>query len=188
MTTEERLDQLERQNRSLRRAMTGMTILILSLAILGASSPGNVPDVVEARAFHVVDGEGKVFAKLEGSTGEETGVVGSLVTLNKEGRRLVQITSNTYGAGMVVTLDGDGHELVQVAATAEGKGAITTRDGKGQDLVQLGSTRSGAGTVTTLNSDGKDLAVMTASKTGEGMIAVYDPTGRKKWGVLATRN
>jgi hypothetical protein len=172
MTIQERLDHLEEQNRTLRRSIVVISILLLCLATLGASSRGSMTDVVRARSFQVIDETGKVYARLEATAGEETGIVGSLVTLNDKGKRLTQITSNTYGAGMLVTLDGNGEELVQIAATAEGKGAITTRNGQGQNLVQLGSTRSGAGTVTTLNSDGKDLAVMTTSKGGEGMIAV----------------
>ena len=46
----------------------------------------------------------------------------------------------------------------------EGRGVIETYHGKGHDLVALGTTTS-----------------------GEGFIAVFDPTGRERRGVLATR-
>ena len=64
MTTEQRLERLERQNQRLRRAVIGVVAVGLSLLVMGQTLPDKVHDVVKAREFQVIDSEGRIYAKL----------------------------------------------------------------------------------------------------------------------------
>ena len=77
-----------------------------------------VPDMVKAKAFHVVGKDGAVLVKLEDAFG-----LG-------------------LGHGTVTTLNGKGRDLVELGA-AEGDGTVKTLNGKGQDIVTLGATVEG---------------------------------------------
>ena len=60
MTTEQRLERLERQNGRLKRGMIGMMVAGLSLLVMGQALPPKVHDVVKAKRFEVVGNDGRV--------------------------------------------------------------------------------------------------------------------------------
>ena len=64
MTTEQRLERLERQNRSLRRGMIGMALVGLSLLVMGQTLPGKVYNVVKAKRFEVIGDNGRMMIML----------------------------------------------------------------------------------------------------------------------------
>ena len=88
------------------------------LPILGA-----LPDVVKAKAFHVVGKDGAVLVAL--------GVMKS-------------------GEGVVTTKNGKGKHLVTFGVTEDGgEGAVALYNSKGQELVDLGVRTDGPGMVST---------------------------------------
>jgi hypothetical protein len=52
MTIEKRLDRLERENRMLKGAGAVALLVLLAVAVMGASQQEVIPDVVKARAEH----------------------------------------------------------------------------------------------------------------------------------------
>ena len=60
MTIEQRLERLERQNRWLKCGVASLVLAVLVAGIVGATGQERVPDLVKAKAFHVVGKDGKV--------------------------------------------------------------------------------------------------------------------------------
>ncbi len=64
MTTEQRLERLDRQNGRLKRGMIGMVVASLSLLVMGQALPPKVHDVLVAKTFVLKDGKGNERARL----------------------------------------------------------------------------------------------------------------------------
>ena len=130
MTVEERLALLERTNRRLK---VGVGLLLLSVfagTLLGFAHQDTTPDVIEAKAFHVVTDDGTVLLKLEDTFGIGMGLGGTVTTLSGEGKKLVLLAGSS-GGGVVTTFNELGQELVMLGATTEGEGKVSTLDPSG---------------------------------------------------------
>jgi len=207
MTIEERLGRLERQNRWLKSGLGFMLLTVVAGSLLGLAAKNTVPDVVEAKAFHVVGDDGTVLVKLEGLN-NRTGVV---ELMNHKGQPLAILSSTSdFRAGMIELRNGDGQDLVSLGKGTSENGLITTRNFKGHDLVMITSANdSGSGGITISNDDkqtlvvlgssnhhdygivniqnrkGQVVAQMTTTFDGRGSVAAYDPSGRQGTAVLA---
>lgn len=62
-----RLQRLERENRRMKRAGFAVVGVALAVALIGAATPNEIPDAIEARAFRVIDTNGKL--RVEITTG-----------------------------------------------------------------------------------------------------------------------
>ncbi len=158
MTVEERLERLERQNRRLKTGLASLLVVAVAAGLVGFAQPDSIPDVVEAKAFHVVGEDGTVLVKLQDSLGTGSGLFGTITTLNGEGKTLVVLRA-AQGVGTVSTWNGEDQALVALGV-AHGAGAVMTMNGEGQKLAQLGSTKDGAGAVVTYDPSGKRAAGM----------------------------
>ena len=65
---EQRVRRLEIQNRFL---IAGIVLPILGALLVAATAKDAVPDVVKAKAFHVVGKDGAVLVKIEDSCGRD---------------------------------------------------------------------------------------------------------------------
>ena len=62
---EDRVAKLERQNRRLQFALGAVVTVLLGIALAVAFAPRQIPDVIEARAFHVRDQNGSLRASVD---------------------------------------------------------------------------------------------------------------------------
>ena len=62
-----RLEQLERDNRRLRMSFGAVLLLLGAALLVGAVMPEQIPDLIEARAFRVVDENGTERAAIDGT-------------------------------------------------------------------------------------------------------------------------
>lgn len=185
MTIEERLGRLERQNRWLKGGMVSLLLAVVAVGLLGVASKDQVPDVVKARAFHVVGKDGAVLVKLEDAFGTGIGF-GSVTTLNSEGRYLVKLGMMANGEGDIETVNAKGETIVWIGASASGDGMITTRNAKGQDIVLICVTEKDEGGIRTLNAKGQKLVnIGTNPDDGRGVVWTFDPSGIRAAGILA---
>ncbi len=208
LTVDERLDRLERQNRRLKAWLASLLVVAVAAGLLGFAQPDSVPDVVEARAFHVVGKDGAVLVKLEDTLGTGRGLAGTITTLNGEGKQLVRLAATENGDGGVTTMNGEGKVLVTLAAKEgagtvgtwngegkilvalmanEGAGAITTLNEEQETVVMLGATKAGDGVVQTMNREGKELIRLSAARNGAGAVGTFDPSGKRAPGILMPR-
>ena len=59
-----RLNRLERDNRWLKLALGSLLLMLATVALVGSMMPQQIPDVIEAREFRVVDENGVVRAAM----------------------------------------------------------------------------------------------------------------------------
>ena len=175
MTTDERLDRLERQNRRLRSGLVSLVVVMLVGGLLGFATQDTVPDVLKAKELHAVDGDGNVLVRIGGKSANGF-TWGYVETLNPEAQKLVSIGSNV----------------------ATGVGAIKTYS-KGQQLVNINGTNAGgtdlgqAGMIQTFIEEKPSPIVMIAtSLDGGGNLSVFSPfekvNGRRVPGGSASIN
>jgi len=62
---EDRVAKLERQNRRLQFALGAVVTVLLGIALAVAFAPQRIPDVIEARAFHVRDQNGALRTSID---------------------------------------------------------------------------------------------------------------------------
>ena len=61
---ESRLGKLERDNRRLKMAFGVMSLLFATVVFIGMAMPQQIPDVISAHEFHVVDADGAPRARM----------------------------------------------------------------------------------------------------------------------------
>ncbi len=139
--SEEEFRALQRQVRRQRRWNVAFGTVVLVGGLMAATGERSIPDVIQAKAFEVVNEGGTAIVEL-GSNKDGNGAV---TTRNDRGGRLVRLGATTGGNGFVTTLNGIGGNLVELGATVDGQGTVETHDGEGQTLVRLGSYSSTRG-------------------------------------------
>ena len=58
MDIERRVERLERENRRLKVAGGAVVAVLLTVALVGAVMPQEIPEIIEARGFRVIDADG----------------------------------------------------------------------------------------------------------------------------------
>jgi hypothetical protein len=120
---ESRLTAVERQLRFQRAVIAGLLVALVALVGWGAGE--DIPDVIRARRFEVVNPEGKVVV------GAGAFKYGGLLTLfNAEGQAGVRAIAGPYG-GQLYILNKTGEEVVQLLADLYDVGYVRTYDRQG---------------------------------------------------------
>lgn len=165
------MERLERQNKRLNWGLCATVLTGLSLLLMGQNSSQDVPDVIRAKRFEVVDDQGKALVIL--AAGEGAGLI---LTFDEKGNGLVAIGA-PEGGGAVATFDGKGNQkenqLVAIGATSDGTAQIATYDGKGNKLVMI-SAGMGRGTIATLDKERRPMTWLTSTESGRGWIGTFD--------------
>ena len=173
-TTEERMETLEKQIKSMKGLVVRLFVLLVLTAGGLVASVLIQPDVIRAKGFEVVNDNDVVVV----SVGESSAGIGLIATCDSRGIGLVQITATTSGQGVVTTLNEKGQQLVELGVTTDGGGTVRTKNGKGQSLVEIGVTVSGDGFVQTNNGKGESLVRLGVTTEGEGLVVTEDGKGQ----------
>jgi hypothetical protein len=166
-----RLQKLEATNR---RYKSVLICLIASFAIIfmAFKSPKNVPDVLQARKFQVVDDYGNVLVNLTQDDGK-----GVIKTYNKEGKKLVNITYTSNQEGYLGLEDGKGQETMRLSSSNEGGGGyIGVFNPSGKRTLTICNDESG-GNIYVGNSNGDTRATMQCNSSAGGFLGLYNSSG-----------
>ncbi|MEN9570364.1 MAG: hypothetical protein RL172_1595, partial [Bacteroidota bacterium] len=149
-----RVAQLERSVKMYQLLFTGCLLLATVVLVSSFKEDNNsqVPEKITAKAFEVVDANGKPLVKLSAYNGS-----GAISTLNAQGQYLVDVIANNTGFGNINVYDGKGKATVQLYNTKGGGGAVSIKNVFGQDAVKLGLMTSGSGHIGVNNSSGNAL-------------------------------
>ena len=124
------ITELRNQVRTLKRIVYGFGCLLVAGIVVGATSLQTVPDVIQAKKFEVVNGDGKTIAQL---SGDSQG--GGLFIFNKRGSAVVGITANSNGGGLGI-MNNDGRMVADIDVTKDG-GVISTANNEGETTSSL---------------------------------------------------
>ena len=179
MTTEERLDLLERRVVLQRRGLFLSWALLGLLAALPAAADKEPPpvtrfDQIVANGITVVSPEGKDVVRI----GSLANGHGTVTTFNPAGKELVRLGAGP-GGGFVTTFNPAGKELVELGSTTGGEGAVATFNPAGKELVRLGATEDGDGAMMISDKSGTPLlGTGILSNTGEGNFLAFNRAGK----------
>ena len=95
MQSEERINVLETQVRTLKRIVFLVCGLLIAGVVVSATSVNRIPDVIQAKKFEVVNNEGKTVVGLSANA---IGM-GRLIVRNKDSKPVAAIFADTYGMG-----------------------------------------------------------------------------------------
>ena len=206
------LQSLHTQVRTLKRVVYALCCLFVAGGvILGVSLQGepdvgkSVADVVQARKFEVVNGDGTIVGVLAtdstnggilsvrnrngtpvGSIATDMGgVEGGLSIFDKSGNPVIGLTPTEFGGALTV-LNNKMGVAVGLAAGPSGEGGVLIEDGKGGTLVALSSTTDGEGLVETQNGKGQTLVELGVTTGGNGAVVTQNGKGQKLVGLGAT--
>ncbi len=174
MTTEQRLERLERQNGRLKRGMIGMVVAGLSLLVMGQTLPPKVHDVVKAKKFEVVRDDGRTMVEI--FSGPEFG----MIVVRDKKNPVVGIGADDRGNARISLYSPKGKELAYIGATKSGHGALGAFSLKGKELAYIGANKEGDGLVGINDSAGKRLMAIGADKDGEGRVFQFNRAGKTK--------
>jgi hypothetical protein len=157
-----RLDRVERQNRTLKRAWTVTMLIVVALVLMGQSLPNKVPDVIVARKFALVDAKGNGRALLgfapdnspvlllnrpDGSLGATLEVGGPqgqpvLSLYDKNGKPRSVLGVDTDGSPGLSFSDKDGKPRLGLAVSSERSGGLVLYGNDAKPRASIGLTTS----------------------------------------------
>ena len=124
-TLEQEVRTLQKQVRRQRRWNIGLGLMIVVGGLMAAKGIQEVPYVIEAKEFRVVNGEGKTQVLLSANTNG-----GSLTIGNKHGKAVAGIAADPDG-GVLSISNKDGKPVAGITADADGDGVLETINAKG---------------------------------------------------------
>jgi hypothetical protein len=182
VTTEERMQILEKQVRRQRRWNLALGAVIIAGGLMAATSQRTVPEIIQAKSFEVVDDKGNALVLLAPNPFGH----GS-VTVNKKsrgfgpGETIAVVSSDDLGNGGIDAYSRDGKTVIaSLGADPRGDGAVAVFSKRGKQVFQASPDDAGDGTVNLFNRDGKTMiAGVGADPDGNGAVSVFTKGGKQ---------
>jgi len=163
-----RLDRLEARNRLLAVAL--LVILGLCALAFGCAASSPVQDVVRAKAFEVVDANGKLTAKLgtlpDGSAG--------LVLHDASGERRALLSTDTDSAPGLYLYDASGNRRALLTTRSDGSPGLYLWDDIGNVRTVLGTFADGSSGLALCEASGIIRAMLCTTE-----LVLWDASGRE---------
>jgi hypothetical protein len=157
-----RVDELERQNRTLKRngaivfGVSALMLLVAAVMLISMSAGGRVAEVIEANRFVVRDGDGHV-------------------------RAMIGVSPD--GATRFVLQDRDGRERLRMSLLADGSPGVSFADREGKSRAVLGLLPDETATLVFADRWGKTRAVLGLSPDESSTLVFADRNGETRVGV-----
>lgn len=161
MDVEQRVEQLERQNKRFKVALIMLTVALCAVVTMAATELKNgdfdvlganmvIAKTLVAHSIAVVDDQNKFLVTL---TPTDSGTEGRVITFSSNGKKLVELGGvDNYGA--IATFSPNGKNTVLISKTEDG-GSMGVFNKTGEGIVQLRADSYGNGEVNVFNRKGK---------------------------------
>ncbi len=189
---EQRVLKLERSLQAYRIFFGTAVIILIAFILMSSGKKDEIPDLIKAKAFQVVDDRGNVLVLMNKERGS-----GQVATYSSSGQKLVRLFTSESDAGAINTFDPSGNlnfkitntttgggylaiyntglkEVVELGVLKTSDGYIQVNDDNGSKLAKLTATTEGGGHFS-LTKNGKELITMSAATPG-GRMSIYDNT------------
>ena len=194
MSTDTRIESLEKQVRTLKRVLYTLCGVGVLGGLLAATNLNTVPDVIQAKKFEVVNDEVKVVASFYANMGggmlsfsnkdgevvaglgsDEVNGGGVLGINNKDGKRVAGIHADENG-GVARVFNNKFTEVAGISADANG--GLLRIQNKDSKYVAGIYTETNGGLLSISNKDGHPAAAITADADGNGVVRTIDSKGK----------
>ncbi len=166
---EQRMSSLEKQVRISRIIIVMLSGTICTFFITGFKDKQQVPEVIQAKKFEVVDNSGAVLVRLNAIDGQ-----GNFTSYSTTGKALVKLFSSTGGGGAINTFDTDGEINFKVTRTTEGGGYMALFNGNRKEVFETGCTDKNTGYLQLNDNEGEKLVWMTYTQDGGGYMSLQN--------------
>jgi hypothetical protein len=183
-TLQERMVDIEKQNRWLKGCMVVLALSVLAIAVMGAktgSGDGHFRQIT-AEGLTIVDGAGQELILI----GFRENAGAGIRILNKAGKRVlgIGITADEGGSGILVA-DKDGRPRVGLGMD-EGVPSLVMINEKGKKTIGMGGDERGYGLV--IMDDNEVERVGLGLKEGNTGVLIYDENGTYVRGMIRQKN
>ena len=181
MTIDQRIARVEKQNRRLKWALAALCVLAGAALVVGQAAPEDVPDVIRAKEFRVVNERGGTAAVL----GAHEDGYGFWATYDAEGK------PNAISMWGQLDLYAEGKRIVHLGPGVDIGGGLAAIFGpNGTPEVRLAVSRVGglevlapriwAQALEVVNKKGAPVVGLSADEHGNGSVFVHSATPEKK--------
>ncbi len=164
---EQRILKLEKSLRAYRIFLSTSVIILIAVVLMSSAKKEEVPDLIKAKAFQVVDDKGNVLVLINKERGN-----GQVATYNPAGQKLVRLFTSDGDAGAINTFDGNGSLNFKVTRTTEGGGYMALYNSTNKEVMEVGVTKGNAGYLQINDSYAKRLVKMSTTTDGGGHLSV----------------
>ncbi len=163
-----RVLKLEKNLKAYRLIFASCAVLFFSFILMSSGKKnGDIPDVIKAKAFQVVDDNGNVLLLLNKEKGN-----GQVATYSTGGQKLVRLFTSEGGAGAINTFDNNGNLNFKVTKTTEGGGYMALYNSDVQEIFEVGATKTDAGYLQLNDKNAKKLVWLTRTANGGGYMSL----------------
>ncbi len=166
---EQRMAKLEKSLRAYQLFFGTSVVILIAVALMSSGKKAEIPDLVKAKAFQVVDDNGNVLLLLNKEKGN-----GQLATYSTGGQKLVRLFTSDGGAGAINTFDANGNLNFKVTRTSEGGGYMALYNSDVKEVMEIGVTKSSAGYLQINDHNGKKMVWLTRTAQGGGYLALVN--------------
>ena len=166
---EQRISKLEKSVRLYRAFFGSAVILLIAVVFMSSGTRNDVPDVIKAKDFQVVDDNGNVLLELNKAKGN-----GQLTTYSPSGVKLCRLFTSEGGAGAINTFDGNGKLNFKVTKITEGGGYIALYNSDEKEIVEAGSIVGNAGYLQVNDHNANKIAWITEVRDGGGSLSLFN--------------
>jgi hypothetical protein len=164
---EQRIARLEKNLRFYRFGFAGLFIIAAGFITMSFNNRKTAADVIEAKAFHVVDDAGNVLVELNKEDGN-----GQISTFTPAGKRLVSLFTTDDGAGGINTFGKEGNVIFKVTNNTGGGGYMALFNAGKQEIAELGVTNNESGYFKLNDRSGNKQVWMTYTQDGGGYLSL----------------
>jgi preprotein translocase subunit SecG len=163
---EQRINKLEKSLRYYRLFFGFSVFALIAVVLMSSGKKNDVPDIIKAKAFQVVDDYGNTLVLMNKEKGN-----GQVATYSTSGEKLVRLFTSDGGAGAINTFDANGKLNFKITRTTEGGGYMALYNSEVNEVMEVGCTKSNAGYLQINDNNAKKLVWLTKTADGGGYIS-----------------
>ncbi|MBS1931762.1 MAG: hypothetical protein JST72_11790 [Bacteroidetes bacterium] len=168
---EQRMEKLEKKLRLYQIAFISILLAGGFLVVSGFNKKNQVPDLIQAKAFQVVDDQGRALVSLKKDNNNNAG---NIRLYDQNGTTLLDIYQNDAGAGALLLKSKNSKNTCYIGSYNNGSGQIKVYNSNEKAVDEIGSTTSDNGYFGVNNFEGNNILSVTSSKNADGIVSVFN--------------
>ena len=166
-TLEQRMEKLEKKLRIYQLAFISILLAGGFFIVSGFNKKNQVPDLIQAKGFQVVDDQGRALVSLKGYDN-----AGNIRIYDQNGTTLLEAYQNDAGAGAIITKSKDSKYACYVGSYTNGAGQIKVYNSSEKAVDEIGSTISDYGYLGVNNAAESNILSISSTSNGDGVVSV----------------
>ncbi|HVT85924.1 MAG TPA: hypothetical protein VHD35_12040 [Chitinophagaceae bacterium] len=168
-TLEQRMEKLEKKLRLYQLAFISILLTGGFLIVSGFNKKNQVPDLIQAKGFQVVDDQGRALVSLKSYDN-----AGNIRLYDQNGTTLLEAYQNDAGAGAILTKSKDSKYSCYIGTYNNGAGQIKVYNSSEKAVDEIGSTVSDYGYFGVNNASENTILSVSSTANGDGVVSVFN--------------